>query len=154
MCGCLDDLSEKRLKELWDSHVKKTNQLFDDSIVQQESEGTGLEEKDAERVDNAEARGGTGAQEEAVAGDEGEAEPARDVAEQQPTPLQSELSLCAEEVDDSYAEFHKDPFVHAAAMFRQKQYHGILEVLTEAVEKGKGFFRCEIFCAYFKGINL
>jgi len=39
---------------------------------------------------------------------------------------------------DAKTGFAEDPFVVAAGMFRARQYHGIIEKLTEAVEKGEG----------------
>ena len=38
---------------------------------------------------------------------------------------------------DLYAGFDEEPFVRAAAQFRAENYHGILELLTEAVEQGE-----------------
>lgn len=42
----------------------------------------------------------------------------------------------AAESPDLYDGFVDDPFVRAAAMFRSQRYHGMIEVLTEAVESG------------------
>jgi hypothetical protein len=42
---------------------------------------------------------------------------------------------------DSYEGFNDDPFVRAAAMFREQEYLGIIELLTEAVETGKTAWR-------------
>ncbi len=39
-------------------------------------------------------------------------------------------------MEDLERGFSEDPFVVAAAAFRNKQYPGIIEALTEAVEKG------------------
>ena len=37
---------------------------------------------------------------------------------------------------DSDEIFRANPFVRAATAFRKKQYHGIIEILTEAVDTG------------------
>ena len=38
--------------------------------------------------------------------------------------------------EGSTSQFSEDPFVKAAAMYRAKQYHGIIEALSEAIDKG------------------
>lgn len=42
----------------------------------------------------------------------------------------------AEESPELYKGFSEDPFVRATAMFRDQEYLGIVELLTEAVETG------------------
>ena len=42
-----------------------------------------------------------------------------------------------EESPDLYEGFSDDPFVRAAAMFRDQEYLGIVELLTEAIETGE-----------------
>ena len=39
--------------------------------------------------------------------------------------------------DGQSTELSEDLFFKAAAMFREKQYHGIIEALSEAIEKGR-----------------
>ena len=39
----------------------------------------------------------------------------------------------------------EDPFFKAAAMFREKQYHGIIEALSEAIEKGRCVYLMHMF---------
>ena len=43
----------------------------------------------------------------------------------------------AEPQVDLYRGFDEEPFVQAAAQFNSDNYHGILELLTEAVDRGK-----------------
>lgn len=38
---------------------------------------------------------------------------------------------------DLYEGFDEEPFVQAAAQFNAENYHGILELLTEAIDRGK-----------------
>ena len=38
---------------------------------------------------------------------------------------------------DLYKGFDEEPFVRAAAQFNSDNYHGILELLTEAIDRGK-----------------
>ena len=38
---------------------------------------------------------------------------------------------------DLYEGFDEEPFVQAAAQFNTENYHGILELLTEAINRGK-----------------
>ena len=38
---------------------------------------------------------------------------------------------------DLYQGFDEEPFVQAAAQFNSDNYHGILELLTEAIDRGK-----------------
>ena len=38
---------------------------------------------------------------------------------------------------DEYAGFAEDPFVRAAAAFREERYNDLLELLNEAVKNGK-----------------
>ena len=52
-----------------------------------------------------------------------------------------------EATQDSVNSFAKDPFVVAAEMFRNKQYHGIIEQLTEAVDNG------EVLCGSGRGMG-
>ncbi len=42
----------------------------------------------------------------------------------------------AQELTDD-ADFNEEPFVKAATAFREEKYHGILELLTEAITNGK-----------------
>ena len=43
----------------------------------------------------------------------------------------------AEGQTDLYDGFDEEPFVRAAAQFRSHDYHGILELLTEAIDEGE-----------------
>ena len=46
---------------------------------------------------------------------------------------------------DLYEGFSEEPFVQAAAQFNADNYHGILELLTEAINRGKyvSVFHCQ-----------
>jgi len=48
----------------------------------------------------------------------------------------AENQVNADDSHDLLDGFYADPFVSAVAMFRAQRYHGILEVLTDAVKNG------------------
>ena len=41
---------------------------------------------------------------------------------------------------DLYGGFNEEPFVQAAAQFNAENYHGILELLTKAIDRGKLYY--------------
>lgn len=60
--------------------------------------------------------------------DSGEAE-----SDEQP----ADQSETQEKSHDPFEGYSDEPFVRAVAMFHAENYNGIIEILTEAVEKGR-----------------
>lgn len=45
-------------------------------------------------------------------------------------------AMCGGETSYVHTNFSDEPFRRAALMFREKRYHGIIELLSEAIERG------------------
>ncbi len=58
--------------------------------------------------------------------------------------ISSDQSDTLELTDD--ADFNEEPFVRAAAAFREGKYHGILELLTEAITSGRHRHSFVLYC--------
>ncbi len=58
--------------------------------------------------------------------------------------ISSDQSDTLELTDD--ADFNEEAFVRAAAAFREGKYHGILELLTEAITSGRHRHYCVLYC--------
>lgn len=104
-----DDLSEERLREVWVNHRKSSTEQAQDAIAQDVPTQQTLDP---------------------TLNEDQEVSP--DPQEVSPDPPE-----VTEESRDLYEGFSEDPFVKAAAMFREHEYLGIIELLTEAVETGK-----------------
>ena len=63
--------------------------------------------------------------------------PSSQEQEQEQSLLHEDQDVQIDKSDNVFEGFSDDPFVRAAAMFREEQYHGILEVLSDAVTKGE-----------------
>lgn len=105
-----DDVSEERLKELWLS-AKKPSQKPSQKPPQDQPEQQDQEQQQ-ELLLNEDQEPGS-----------------------EPTQAQEDQLVVPEE--EALAGFGEEPFVRAAAMYRGGQYHGILELLTRAVEEGE-----------------
>lgn len=119
-----DDLSEERLKELWIGH-KKATKPAQDPLAQEPLEQEPLaQEPLAQEPQNVPVLTLNEDQEVLI-----------EVLIDRPEPQQEDL--VQEESGYLYAGFSEEPFVKAAAMFRNQEYLGIIELLTKAVETGE-----------------
>ncbi len=78
-----------------------------------------------------------------------EAEPVREDGEDVVILVQPETQEVTEEDG-----FNEEPFVKAAAAFRENKFHGILELLTEAITNGMPcYVILSLYCSLFLVMN-
>ena len=136
-CWTADDLSEARLKALWlQTHSPPTDQSETATVSSDTSWENPVQEmvqNDMGKGGNREEGGGEGGEgggEGGVEGGEGGVLGAGEEREQQ-----AENGAPEEEVA-VMAGFAKEPFVQAAAQFQHYDLTGILDLLTQAIDRG------------------
>ena len=107
---CIDDLSEEGLMKLWHSRKDATRPKSDQSAASDESH-------DPKPTDQS---------------NHTEEEPPQQTTDQSEPPPESH------DQTDPLEGFQDQPFVHAAALFRDGNYQDVIKLLTAAIDEGMG----------------
>lgn len=165
----LDDLSEERLKALWlQAHAPPTDQSdsADGSHDRsQEKPAEATEQNDATADEGGGREGGVNiggegeGEREGEGEGEGDGEKVEGVGEKEENAEEEEEAegekevhangIAPEETVASMDGFAEEPFVHAAAQFLQYDLANLLDLLTQAIEKGASIgLPCSVMHSY------